>query len=316
MADALGFLSKMGISVRTSWTQAYTAPTYIMPFLSETLTSQFNRIPNDTLQGYGGRLPSEQGVEGLGGSTEHHFSYNTSGPRLFLTAVMGLDTAGVITITDTVTDKYYVIELEKQVKRWRFWPCACNKMTITGEKDKPCKIVFDWFARNFDAVDTAFPSLAQPSNTLVMFDDLVFRVADQIDAIAAGDSVGIDSFEIVLDRARKADDYESNATTPKQPLDPVSGGWRVSTLKIKVPRYSTGTFEGWRDANTALQADLTFTGPVVTITIQLPELRVTDGFNQPIGGPAPLTVEGTFEAYRSVTGNPMYVGNEMKVTYV
>lgn len=315
MADALGFLSKMGVVVRTSWTQAYLAVTTMMPFLSENLTSNFNLIPDDTLQGYGGRLPSEQGVEVLGGSTEHHFNYNTSGPRLFLTAIMGLDTANVITITNTVTDKYYAIEFEKQVKRWRFWPCACSKMTITGEKDQACKIAFDWFARQFDFVDTAFPGIAQPSNSPVMFDDLVFRIADQGDAIAAGDSVGIESFEIVLDRVRKADDYSTDATLPKQPLDPISGGFRVCTLGIKIPRYNAATFETWKDANTPLQADLTFTGPVLSILIQFPELRIADGFNQNISGPAPLTVEGKLEAYRSVTGNPMYVGNEMKITY-
>jgi len=315
MADSLGFLSKMGFILRTSWTQAYTACTAIMPFLSESLTSQFSRLPDDTLQGYGGRLPSEQGVEALGGSTEHHFNYSTSGTRLFVTALMGNDAGGVITITDTVTDKYYAFEFEKQVKRWRFWPCACNKMTITGEKDKRCKIVIDWFARNFETVDTAFPDIAQPTNVLVNFDDLVFRIANQDDAIAGGDAVAIDSFEIVFDRARKADDYATDATNPKQPLDPVSGGWRVCTLGIKVPRYAAATFETWKGTNTPLQADLAFTGPANSILIQLPELRITEGFNQNINGPAPLTVEGKFEAYRSVTGNPMYVGNEMKITY-
>lgn len=317
MVDALGILSKMGCSnVLASWDAAYSAATWIVPFLSETLSSKFTPLENDSLQGYGGRLPGDQGCEYLQGSTEHHLNYNSI--DIFIAAVMGLNSGGVITIVDNVVDKYYAIEFDKQVKRHRFWACKPNKFTISGEKDKYCKLTVDWYAKNFDPVDTVFPTLAQPANVLVPFDDLVFRLADQANVLVSGDAIGIESFEIVFDRSYKADDYTSHATTPRQPLEPVSGDWRATELSIKVPRYAANTIADWKDQNTPLQADLMFAGPSYTKKIEFPDMRVSSGFDVNIGGPAPLVIEGKFTPYRSaaVAGEAyrMYVGNEMKIT--
>lgn len=330
MADALGILSKMALKTLGSGWNAY--PTWsaitpggaLVPFLSESFSSNYSRIQNDTLSGMGGRLPSEQGVEAIPGTTEHYLNYNTM--DMFLAYIMGLDTPGspnVITIVDNITDKYFGMEFEKQTARHRVWPCKAMKMTISGEKDQYCKLSVDWIARNFESTQTAFvASMTQPVNYIVPFDDLVFKIADQLNAIAVGDTVGIESFEIVLDRQYKGDDYTSdNATAagagPKQCLEPISNSFRGCTLKIKVPRYAVNTFETWKDANTPLMADLLFTyaNPTYTKRIEFPELRIIDGFNSNIGGPGILTVEGTLEAYRSSAGNPMHVGNEMRVLY-
>ena len=315
MADALGVLSRMGIVTRSAWTDAFATVTSMVPFLSEGLTSKFTLMQNDTLQGYGARLPGDQGVEWIQGPTEHHFNYNSL--DMFLAAVMGVDTAGTITIADEVTNKYYAFEFEKGAKRYRFCACKGGKFTISGEKDKYIKLAVDWYARIFDMVDTAFPTLAQPTNVLVPFDDLVFRLGDQADALTGSDVFGIESFEIVFDRAYKTDDYQTHASTPRQPLEPIAGDWRVCELSIKLPRYAANTIAGWKDANTPLQADLMFTGPATyTKKFELPELRVSDGFNMSIGGPAPLTIDGKFTGYRSSAGNPMYAsGNEMRVIY-
>jgi hypothetical protein len=308
----MGFVS-LGATWQTVWNPAAVPVTAIAPFLTETLTSKFNLLQNESLQGYGGPLPGDQGVETLMGTTEHHLNYNSM--DIFIAAGMGLLTGSVITIAEEVTDKYYGIEFDKGVKRYCFGPCKVNKFTISGEKDKYCKATFDWYGRDFSMIDTTFPTLAQPTNVLVPFDDLVFRLADQLNAIADGDSMGLESFEITFDRVYKADDYESSATTPRQPLEPIAGGWRATELSIKIPRYNANTIAAWKDAYTALQMDMRFTGPATNYKkIEMPELRISDGFNQNISGPTPLTVEGKFKAYRSVAGNPMYAnGNEMRV---
>jgi hypothetical protein len=319
MADALGFLSKMGYSPLGAWGSAYTASAAIMPFLSETLSSKFDLLENESLQGSGGKLPGDQGVETIAGSTEHHLNYNSL--DVFIAMVIGGSAGGVLTVVDDsslaawTASKFQLLEFDKQVKRHRFWACKANKFTISGEKDKYCKIAIDWFAKNFDPVDTAFPTLAQPANVIVNFDDLVFRIGDQGDALASGDVLGLESFELVFDRAYKADDYQSDATAPKQPLEPVGNDWRVCELTIKVPRFNSANLTGWKDLNTALQADLMFTGPsTYTKQIQLPELRIESGFDANIGGPGILTLDGKLKAYRSSSGNPMYVGNEIRIT--
>jgi len=321
MADALGVLSKMGYSALGAWGSAYTASAAIMPFLNESLTSKFDILENPSLTGYGAQTPGDQGVETIKGSTEHLLNYNST--DVFMALVMGGSAGGVLTVVDDrslaawTANKYYLLEFDKQVKRFRFWAALAGKFTISGAKNSYVKVTFDWFAKNFDLVDTVFPTLAQPANILVNFDDLVFRIGDQGDALSSGDALGIESFEVVFDRAYKDDDYASDATLPKQPLEPVSGGWRATELTIKLPRLNAANIglPIWKDQNTALQADLMFTGPTTyTKKIELPELRVDSGFEAPISGPGPLTLDGKLKASRSSSGNPMYVGNEIRVT--
>ena len=84
---------------------------------------------------------------------------------------------------------------------------------------------------------------------------------------------------------------------------------------MKLPRYAADTLIDWKEADTALQADFTFTRGGESITVELPEVRVAGGFDSQIGGPAPAVVEGEFEAYRGGTAF-MYTGNEMKITIV
>jgi hypothetical protein len=313
MSDALGSLSKLGFISIASWNAAYSAPMAIMPFINETLTSKFTPLEDDSLVGYGGKKAGDFGCEAIGGSTTHYLNYNTI--PIFLAAVMGNTAGGVLTIIDDVVDKYYVLEFDKQVSRFRFYACKANKFTISGEKDKLCKVVIDWNAKYFDPVGTAFPTLAQPTNVLVNFDDLVFRVSDQADALSAGDGLGIESFEIVLDRQYKTDDYTTHPTVPKQALEPVSGGFRASEFSIKVPRFNSIALTAFKKGYIALQADFMFTGPsTYTMKIELPEIRVSEGFDANIGGPEPLNLSAKFTAYRSSAGNPMYVGNEMRIT--
>lgn len=320
MADAIGVLSKLGIVARTAWSDAYTAVTECIPFVSETLSANFERIQNSSLIGSAGRMPSLQGNQVLTGATNHHLCYEMCFEQV-LAAAMGALSGGVVTVVEVPTaGKFFAMEVCERITpdniTHRFWPARPVKFTISGDKGGDVKLTVEWAAKNFALnTATAFPAINVAANTLVKFDQLVFRVADQADAIAAGDVMAIEHFELSFDRAMKLDDYATDATLPRQPLEPVEGGFRTVQLKVRAPRFNATTVAAWRDANTALQADLTFTGSGHAKAFALPELRIVEGGDSQVSGPGPLTVEVTLDAYRSSSGNPMYVGNELRETY-
>lgn len=309
MADALGFLGKMGIKVVGAWDSAYAAVDVAIPFLNESFTPNYTRMQVNSLIGYGGREPSEQGNFNGPGAIEAELDYNNFG--LLIKAVMGAEAGGVYTIVDQL-DQFAWVEFEKQIGRHRVGANVFHKMVISGAKDEICKIAFDAFARSFDVSGTAFPGISPAAMTKTRFTDMAFRIGDQANALAGGDAVEIESFEITLDRSMKLDDYVNDQT----PIQPVEGDFRVCGFNIKLPRYAADTFIDWKEADTPLQADFIFTRGAESITIQLTEVRVTGGFDSPIGGPNPLTVEGELEAYRGGAHGYMYAGNEMKITIV
>jgi len=311
MADSIGLKAKMGIKEVVSWASSYAAVDDPIPFTDENIIENWERIQKQALLGYGGREKSDQGNRVVQGTTNHELDYDNFIP--IIEHIMGAESAGVITIEDQLA-KYLFIEIEKQVSRFRAGPSKGKKFTIKGDAGDNIKLACEWHCRKVERSATAFPAIAPAAADRLLFSQMVFRIGDQANALTSGDAVGLASFELEFDRQMHTGDYASDATTPKETLDPIEGDFRTCMLKIKIPRYAADTFATWKAADTSLQADLTFTGPSAKgFLIQLPELKITEGFDAPVGGPGPLTLEGSLEAYRSSNAY-MYTGNEMKIT--
>lgn len=315
MGDAsIGVLSRMGLISVANWDTAWpgSATTYAM--ISESLTAQFNRIENDSLVGYGGQLPSDQGVKTISGSTEHYLDYATT--HQLIGAVFGdIDTGpspSEVTIVDrhgSGSENHYFVELDKGHSQFRFGPGLPTKITISGEKDAYIKLTIDWLFRDLDIVSSGYTGGAFTEKELALYDQMVFRLADQTDALASGDEMNIDSFEITVDRNMKGDDHTSNSTDPKLPIRPVENGFRVSELSISFPRFENNTIQTWKDDDEALLSDMTLTGSAGTIIFSMPNIRISDGFDANVGGPEALKLEGGFDLYRDGTDK------EVKMTY-
>ena len=320
MADAsLGILGRMGIVTgAATWeTVSFPGSATTIPFLTETLTPQFNRIEQDSLVGFGGRLPSDQGVEVITGTTEHIMDYTTM--HVLLTAVLGDDAAGTITIEDRHGDgsaKAFWIEIDKEHVEYVFGPGKPTKITISGEKDGKITISLDWVFFGFQSKSSGFTGGAWTPTPRMLFEHGIFRVADQVDALQASDEINPDSFEITFDRGMKTDDYVADTTYPKQTLIPIENDFRSAQYKVALPRFESDTFGTWKNADTALQGDIVFTLSGNTLTISMPELRITEGFDASIDGPAALKLDGTFDLYRCGNGShPMGTGNEIEIVY-
>ena len=317
MADAHGIGSRMGIVSRTSWEQAFAAVTSFVPFLDEGITAAFNRIMDDSLEGEGARLPSEQGNLVCGGTINHNMDYTNM--IQYLEYCMGADSGTSLTIVNALA-KYGFIEFDKMVERHRVGAGKMTKFVLSGEKDGIIKCAADWFMYNFAQSATAQATPSYTKGDVIYFNQMVFRIADLGDALQASDEINIESFEIAFDRAPKSDDYVSDATNPQLPLEALENDFRACTLNFKCPRFNDDNKHliTARGADTPLQADLVFTGASNTMTVKFPQLRISEGFMVPIEGAGVMTLEGTCEAYRNKdASHPMTsaVSNEMIIDY-
>jgi len=318
MADALGIKAKMGVKSVATWATAYAAVDTAIPFVDESITRNYARVQRSALLGYGGRESSDQGVQTTQGTVNFELDYNNFIP--ILKQAMGAEAGGVITITDTIDSLFLWLEFEKQVSRYRAGPAKATKFTISGDANStdPVKLSVEYTCRDVVQSATAFPAITPSTPDRVIFRHLtLFRLGDQGDALAAGDQLPLQSFELSFDRAYKTDDYGSALTEPEMPLAPAENDFRSASLKLKFARYAADTIPAWKDADTALQCAFLFSGPSAqTFGIEVPNMRITEGFDAPIGGPGPLVLEGTLELARSLAGHPMYTGNEFRITIV
>jgi hypothetical protein len=313
MADALGHLSKMSIYDVGTWETAHPGGQGdTVHFVSEGLTEEYERLERLGLVGSGGAEPSDQGNVEVTGTTLHELDYVNF---LIFFKYWFADTSSPYDVSDDTVPYYYWIELEKQVERWRFGPCKLNKITLRGPQDGKVMMELEHTCRQCIRTGTAFNGDTMGSMARVLFKQLEFRIADQVDAIGSGDVVKIESFELVMPRNMKTDDYGSKDSSGDAiyKIEPVPADFREITQSLVVPRYAANTFQGWKQNDTPLMGDLSFVNGANMLLFQLPELRITEGFNANVEGPAPLRQEGALRAYKSSNAN-MYVGNEVRVT--
>ena len=321
MADATGILSAMGVKDLASWGATWITVDELIPFETEGITQAYTRIADESLTGVAGRYPSDQGVQAVVGPTTHALDYNNY--DTIFEMLFGTKSTRTFTLSNDILAKYVGIELDKGASRWRFNAAKATKGILSGEVDQHVKLNTDWIIRDLsDKSGTAFPldssDLAGP-RAKVRFEDLDFWLIDIASGPpAAGDRMRISSFELEIDNVLVPDDYASKTGTPgeeKFPLEPIRNGFRVVNFKIGLPRYDADTFPVWKAADTPLQAKLTFTRGSETLTIDLPDLRISEGADVNIAGPERLQQEVAFEVNYPETGNSQYDGGEVRAVF-
>lgn len=319
MADPVGIKAKLGYAAVAAWTTASTAPNVFLPYVDENLSLNYERIQKNALLGFGGREPDEQGNISAPGTINCELDYNNFTD--IFKHVMGAEAGGVVTVVEQLSAEsniYMWLTIDKQISRHRYGAAVGTKFVMAGDHGDLVKFAFDVFAKGRDLNATAFPAGTPATPARVRMADLVFRIRDQGGAISGSDAVGIANFELEFNRNTKIDDYVTDSTNPQDPIEPEEGDFRSASLKISLPRYGITPFDfqAAKAADTAIQMDMVFTRGGETITVEMPECRILEGFDAPVGGPGPIAQEGTLNLFRSSAGNPMYVGNELRITVV
>ena len=304
-----GILSKCGVGLNASWGAAWTAVDTLIPFSSESLEKTIAKIDDASLTGIGGMKKADAGLISLPGDLSGDLDYYNWGK--VLEAALGSVATGVYDIVDT-NSKVLRLEFEKVTSRWRIGSAKVNRLVISGQKGEAVKITVGLVGDDLTRSSTTFPSLSLAGSSRVLFHQGTFRFADTVDALASGDAVGLESFELTFERNFKTDDYTNQARTI---LEPKENGFRRVTLRVKLPRYEADTFIDWKDNGTDVQADMVFTDGTKTFKIEIPQMLAFEGFNANIGGPDIVPLEGTFECYVNTDNSTMSaVTKEFRIT--
>lgn len=307
----LGIAVLAGADAEAKWALGYSAPTIQVPFLTESLTPSIDQLEDLSLTGQASNPPPDPGGRLVAGETTHVLDYNNYGE--LIKGIMGAEAAGVYTMLAALDEVFY-LEIDKDIERWRIGPAMISKLTIRGNQNALTEATIQWVAKWRTRVATAFPALSVNTQNRLRHSDLTFRIADLGDAIAAGDAMGISGYELEIERSMIDDDRDSESG--QDIIVPIEDGFPMVRLNLNFSRYNSTTKQlvDWYEAATPLQADFLYSRSGETMKLELPNLRAEEGFGAPIEGPGPVRLEGRLGAYASLAGNPMYVGNQLRIT--
>ena len=313
MPESTGHASVCQMGVAASWGAAWSAPTIAIPFLSETFEREINKIPYDVLNGLAGRRQADMGVVRVNGDLVCALDYDNF--TSLIKGAMGEETAGVITLSDSEHIQIRRMQFDKQTTRWRLGSVKFHRMVIESTADPgDAKVTFTGVAQDYTRSATAKSDLSLTGPVRLRHRDLVFRIADTVDALAAGDALAVDVFRLTLDLAYETDVFASGSELQ---LEPFGNSFRNASLEIGAPRYDADitTLLAAKDAGTALQADAIWTRGGQTFTVEIPQMAIDSGLNLETSGPQARRADCTLGCYRNTDNTPMAaVENEFRVT--
>lgn len=307
MADGLGVLVEAGwYDSGTTWDIAATGvetATGHLPLVSESLTKDYLYVQSKALTGEVSAKAPEQADLRVNGDIQVEGDY-VYGHQL-LEYALGALTGTTYNTADAL--QFFGLVFDKGVERWCAPSCAVNSLTISGAADSEDPVMFGYnlTASRLNRAATAIASLTKTGPERIIFNDLVVRIADKADALAAGDVREVSSFELTLNNALQ-NDMLATGSGQGFALEPKRNGFRTGQLQVTLPRYVANTFQGWKDSHTPLQADLIFTGTAATMTIQVSTMYLTSGADVNVAGPDVIPVECTFDIVGGANTNFTY----------
>jgi len=317
MSTGQGIAARCAIGKETSFGTAV-AVDEIVPFSSESINRAIQQLESQYLDGNVGRKGLKNSVVSVTGALEGELVWDDDtgdpiGCENILRGAMGSSATSTddnqYKTANAISD-VYTICFNKQVSNWEVVSAKHNTLTLSGAAGE--KIMFstdiigynllrtgDAGITNAVAAVTALSNTDQPEN--IVFDDLVFRVGTQADALAAGDQYKIDSFELSINNNLSEPQFSTTATGHTSSLltiEPKRNGQRETNLSISLPRYESDQFFTWLNSGTPLMADLKFTSGSYYFHIFLPNIRVVGDPTASIGGAELIKPEINFMALR------------------
>ena len=300
-----GYASKAGIKTGQTWGAAWAAVDTLLPFVSESITPNYDQLVSEALIGQASLEGMTLGTMMVPGDLVMDLAYGLTGPADIIAYAMGLRSTEEITLSNNLSANVFNLEIDKIQTRHRFSSCMVDKVTIAGKigEGKPTKVTASLVCRSWTTTATAFPSISFSGEETRVFPEDIrntnghFYIGDLSDAMAVGDAMPIGDYEITIENGFVVDSKDSASIYVVQPG---RNARRKITLKIGLQRYNstTANFDTWKAAGTALQAELALEAASGSdVIFQFPHLKISDGANFPIGGPAMITGEVTLSAY-------------------
>ena len=331
MAKGAGFKTILGAVKEASYGTAI-AVTEMIPFLSEGITHSQEMNYDESLIGVAGynRVFLKPGE--FGGPVEALLDYG--GLDLLISAALGaagspgmvVDLYGnTYTLTADVDISLALaanMDVEDATGLLHEWPGSkIDKLTIKGNAGEPVSVTVDIVAQNHyitgdGSIVNSRANIAAATLLdvpVVMFEDMVFSIADNDDALAGGDALCIGDFELTIENGLRRLLTNCGLDEPERDKR------RIISLSIGIPSYTSDQFYDWRSGKTELQARLAFTRAVTGVTdeytneIRLGKLLVSDFQTNP-DSESVIAPKAVLKSLRATTDNPTWVAlaNEME----
>jgi hypothetical protein len=305
MTIGKGFEGILGIKKEAAYGTAI-AVTKAIPFVSENFGNDLEKHADEVLRGKAGQGASIAGNKSYPFTIPGKMTYGD----LDLLIAVALGAAAAPTINGSLYDGLYstaqnlsysyTAAVYKGVSVWEYAGNKIDTLKISGEANKPLDFEVGGVAKTLSlasAVNTSGVLLALDTEDVaskIMFSDLEFKIAAQATALSGASESGISQFDVTLANGLKLDDFDNRALTI---LEPQRNGFRSVKFNFTVPRYEADTYLGWRDADTALHASLTFTSGSYSFSIHLPKIKI-DKADAAIGGPGLIQQKIQCTCYR------------------
>lgn len=320
-----GFASRCALGVESSWGGGV-AFTELIPFMSESINRAIAQIQSQYLDGKAGSRSLKNSSISVVGALEGEMVFDEItggiiGIERLIRGALGSGTWDAVnsltqyTLADTIS-RSYTIGFNKQTSVWEIAGAKINSLTIAGSAGEPITFSVDIIGRNLLRTgDTGIVNAAaaitgiNPTNIpgQVYFDDLVFRLADQANALASGDQFSINSFELVINNNLSDPTFgtiDSTNTDIDLTHEPIRNDFREILLSMTMPRYTADTIFNWLKNATGLQADLLFTpagGDLLSLF--LPNMKVVGDPEASIGGASLIEPTFNFRCLRNAGTN-------------
>jgi len=319
MSTGQGVASRCALGKESSFGTAV-AVTDIVPFSSESINRAIQQLEKQYLDGTVGRKGLKNSVVSVLGGLECEFIWDEEsgdpiGLENFLRGFFGAsarDAGNGLNQykTANAVDDFYTICFNKQVSNWEIVSAKINTLTIAGESAGKFTLAveiigYDLLRTGDGGITNAIAAVTGLSNTddpaAMVYDDLVFRIGDQANSLAAGDQYKIDSFELVCNNNLTEPEFstiDSGHTDSLLTLEPVRNGQREVDLKITLPRYDSDQIFTWLNNGTALQADLKVASGSYEFNMLLPNVKIVGDPTANIGGAELIKPEINIQAHR------------------
>lgn len=295
-----GFTGNVVLVVESSWNTLAGSGQVAIPMESETLMATPKFIENDVKIGNTHtRKANTLDVEDIAGTVVSRLDYNNMGR--ILTQAIGTPTSTTYSPAEEITNSTSLI-IDRTVDRLQYTGGVIEELRIMGNvADNVCKIEADWvFAKRTRSTD-AILSASLTASTYALMSEMALRIGDIGDALAAGDTIGVNDFTLRikhnLDLVRTSGSAYLIAPIRKIP--------RETSLEFTLPYLSdtgvSATIAAAIRAHSILQATLTWDGPGSdAITISLAEMysQEHDNLNIPDSNTVPFKVK--LNAYKNV----------------
>lgn len=295
---SVGALGKIAVDVYQGWATAEGTPTYtLIPAISENLTRDVTQIDVPILRGQAAMTRPETGLVSVGDGLVSLLDYNNVGK--LLQAAFG--TSGhIYTLEDDLDDSLKIV-IDRGVSRFKVFASRVTEFEISsGSLDELVQLRLGLIGRDIEPVDDAFPDVSFTNRNPVTLKQGRFYVGNLTDDLSQADAVKVSAFSLTVTRNLATDIYSTRHTGHTDAsylLEPEIGGFREVTLNLTIPVYDADTFIDWKRDFTTVQALLTFVDGSEKVSVEIPQLVISEGFDPTTAGPERRTLQGTLRAY-------------------